>query len=77
VGGEPTELIAIIHDRFLDNVDAIYEHFSSARRSADNQELPGGHGRLVPVKHVKAIHSGIEAIRTEIETLCRNRNQWL
>jgi len=66
----PTRLLQIIHDHFLADADPIYHHFSSARRSADNQELPSKDCRVVPVKRVKRIHAAIDAARSEIETLC-------
>ena len=71
---KPTEVVAIIHDHFLANTDSIYEHFSSARRSCDNQQLPAADCRWVAAKHVKAIHAAIEAVRMEIESLCLNRH---
>jgi hypothetical protein len=65
----PTRLLQIIHDDFLTDPDPIYQHFSSARRSADNQELPSEDSRVVPVKHVKRIHAAIDSARLEIENI--------
>ena len=69
----PTRLLEVICDHVLPDPDRIYQHFSSARRSADNQELTARDCRWVPVKHVKRIHAAIDAARLEIEEVCAHR----
>ena len=70
----PTPLLQIIHDHFLKDSNPIDQHFRSARRSADNQELPSNDCRLVSVNHINRIQAAIESARPEIENLCVSRN---